>query len=1119
MADLIGKQLGNYEILGLLGQGGMAVVYRARDTRLNREVAIKVIHPEMSDAQEFLKRFELEARTVASLSHPHVLKVYDYGSTDDGMVYLVMELLGGGSLAGAMRKEQLSLSRIVEIAEQVAGALDYAHNRMIVHRDLKPQNVLLDETGNAFLTDFGIAKLLDKKSDLTQTGSILGTPGYMAPEVWRGDEIDGRADIYAFGVMLYELITGRLPFAADTPFNIMYKHLHEMPTPIISLRQGIPPAIQSVIDRAMAKSRENRYDSAMAVVNALREVIAGATGQFTIPRPISDEEQRAQPTINVTPGFDPQATPMFQAGATLTPAELQGMTFTPPEFKIASEQIREQERKALAGVDSELRKRTPRDAMRPRFINPLPNEVGDRFRDRVRQQADIVNLLIEQTRLVSIYGRGGVGKTALASRVLANLQRAKGDQAFSGMVYLSTNVTGIAFERILADFLRLLDGDARQLVEIAQLDPSLSVAQKTEALIRALSAGRYVLLLDNLELFQNPETGELRDPDLKAFIETVLGNPGTLRLLVTSREPIQLPRALKGYEKLVPLEAGLPREDAIDLLRTLDADGAAGVRDAAEEQLGKLIELLGGLPRALEAAVGLLLEDPTVTLDDVLEDVSIMRGEVVSSIVQQAINHLSAEAQRVMEALAVFRRPVTQTALEYVLAPFITTANLRGIMARLLRGHFASYNNATQTFAIHPIDREYCYNRIPAGERANLTAEKTPYSRVILHHRAAEYYNRARRPEAEWTRFDDIQTLIGEIENRTAATEYDTAAQTLALIDGAYLFRWGFYRYALDLHLALYGKVETPDDNIRQVRFLGACYWRLGHLANARKYFQMSLDLAQAADNREGEFAAWNALSLVAEGEGDSAEAIQNGERALAAARELGKREEEGMILHNLSIAYGGLGQVEQAIQTDEAALVIARELDDREGVGLCLIHLAELYCDQGRYDEATTRALEGQQIGLELKSMEISNISDYIQSLAHLFSGNLQAAQEAGEAGRRYQYPANDHNVLAALGTVYLRLGRVDAARDAFQNVLQIRDAGEMETQDLLDASGLALCGLALCGESGRVDEAVSAYQKAREASNDTGLSTRARRLFNALAAADEGGSLTRVGGLWSVN
>ncbi len=181
MADLIGQRIGQHEIVALLGEGGMAAVYRARQPSMGRDVAVKVIESKLARNPEFVKRFEREARTVAALSHPFILKVFDYGQQGD-LVYLVMELLNGGSLAELIRHEPLSPAKASQLLEQIASALDYAHQKGIIHRDMKPQNVLLDESGNAHLTDFGIVKLLSETTALTQSGLAMGTPTYMAPE-------------------------------------------------------------------------------------------------------------------------------------------------------------------------------------------------------------------------------------------------------------------------------------------------------------------------------------------------------------------------------------------------------------------------------------------------------------------------------------------------------------------------------------------------------------------------------------------------------------------------------------------------------------------------------------------------------------------------------------------------------------------------------------------------------------------------------------------------------------------------------------------------------------------------------------------------------------------------
>ena len=274
MDSLIGKRLGQYEILSKLGSGGMANVYRARQTSVDRDVALKVIRTDLTEDAAFMERFAREARTIASLSHLHILKVFDYGQ-QDGIAYLVMELLEGGSLNGLIQKTgALSLATTARILKQISGALDYAHDKGIVHRDLKSDNVLLDTAENAYLTDFGIARLLNDTSKMTQTGTIMGTPAYMAPELWTGRAADKQADIYALGVIVYEMITGNTPFNGDTPFVIMYQHLNEMP-PVDDLKVDHSEEVQEVILKAMAKKSEDRYQSAGALANAFDEAIGG----------------------------------------------------------------------------------------------------------------------------------------------------------------------------------------------------------------------------------------------------------------------------------------------------------------------------------------------------------------------------------------------------------------------------------------------------------------------------------------------------------------------------------------------------------------------------------------------------------------------------------------------------------------------------------------------------------------------------------------------------------------------------------------------------------------------------------------------------------------------------
>jgi len=305
MAELTGQRLGQYEIGARIGRGGMASVYRARQLSMDRDVAIKVISTGTSDNPDFVARFEREAHVIARLQHPHILPVIDFGRSGE-FVYLVMRLVEGGTLGRQIEAPNLTLRRCARFAEQIASALEYAHDLGIVHRDLKPSNVLLDEFDNCYLTDFGIAKLLAgaPSSNLTSTGAVMGTPAYMAPEQWRSEPVDARTDLYALGVMLYELLLGAQPFQADTPFGMMFKHVDETPPAPCRVNPTLPERVERVLLRALAKDPVQRYPSAPELVRAMRAALStlpDATLDAPLPRATDDQiAQAATPLPSLT---------------------------------------------------------------------------------------------------------------------------------------------------------------------------------------------------------------------------------------------------------------------------------------------------------------------------------------------------------------------------------------------------------------------------------------------------------------------------------------------------------------------------------------------------------------------------------------------------------------------------------------------------------------------------------------------------------------------------------------------------------------------------------------------------------------------------------------------------
>jgi serine/threonine protein kinase len=267
------QKIGRYEIKAELGRGGMATVYKAYDPTFEREVALKVLPQELLHDAQFRGRFEREAKIIARLEHAAIVPVYDVGQEKD-QPYFVMRYMAGGSLSERMGDAPMSLPETAHIIQRIAAALDYAHSKGIIHRDLKPGNILFDETGSPFISDYGIAKLALSQTNLTGS-SIIGTPTYMSPEQAQGEEIDGRSDIYSLGVIIYEMLSGKPPYHATTPLGVVFKHVSEPIPHILDINPNLPASTEAVIEKAMAKDPNNRFRVAMDLAVALDDLARG----------------------------------------------------------------------------------------------------------------------------------------------------------------------------------------------------------------------------------------------------------------------------------------------------------------------------------------------------------------------------------------------------------------------------------------------------------------------------------------------------------------------------------------------------------------------------------------------------------------------------------------------------------------------------------------------------------------------------------------------------------------------------------------------------------------------------------------------------------------------------
>jgi serine/threonine-protein kinase len=281
---LLGKTLGKYQVSEHLGHGGMAEVYLGRQLNLERQVAIKVLHPFLADETGFVTRFQREARIVATMRHPNIVQVYDFDHNEEhDIYYMVMEYIQGPTLKARLEENNIDVEEAVFIAASIADALDYAHRREMVHRDIKPGNIMFTDEGQPVLADFGIARMLSL-TGLTASGAMVGTPAYMAPEIGSGESGIAASDIYSLGVVLYEMATGRLPFEAEVPMGLVMKHINDpVPSPS-QLNPDISSELEEAMLGALAKKPQDRFDNAGKMATALREAMGHPPG-YTTPRP------------------------------------------------------------------------------------------------------------------------------------------------------------------------------------------------------------------------------------------------------------------------------------------------------------------------------------------------------------------------------------------------------------------------------------------------------------------------------------------------------------------------------------------------------------------------------------------------------------------------------------------------------------------------------------------------------------------------------------------------------------------------------------------------------------------------------------------------------------------
>ncbi len=785
-----------------------------------------------------------------------------------------------------------------------------------------------------------------------------------------------------------------------------------------------------------------------------------------------------------------------------------------------------------AGLERERRpeKETKAKDTSTKFINPPPGIAPNYFQDRLIETKQIVDFLNDDAqRLMTVVGRGGVGKTVMVCRLLKGLEGGElpdglGKMRVEGIVYLSESGSHrVNFANLFYDLCKLLPSDAAQELDAVYKNPQSSTESKMRALLEKFGGGRVVALLDNFEPLVDTETFAIRDAELDEALRAFLNGTHTaVNIVITTRVA---PRALNliqpGRQRVLTLDEGLESPYAENILREMDSDGRLGLKSAGAEALNRARIKTRGFPRALEALFAILASDRYTTLEELLA--MPLPENVVEALVGEAFNRLDTNAQKVMQALAVYNRPVTPAAVDYLLAPHLPAMDSAPILQRLANMHFARKESGR--FYLHPVDREFAFGLIPQENRdwrieisdsdesqetdfqSPITNYQSPFTQHDLTLRAADYFAAARKPRAEWKKLEDLSAQLAEFDLRCTAGDYDTAADVLTDIDFDYLLLWGHYRLMIDLHEKLQGRIFDKTLARGSAGNLGHAYMVIGKIQIAIKYYEQVLESAYQDKDKYQESGALGSLGSAYAALGNVHKGIEFLEQALVLRREIRDREGEEGILGNLGNRYAALGNTRKAIEYYEQALAISREIGDQRDEENGLICLGNSYSNLGEYNKSinfyqqaltiieeigdrknkayVVSALGSIYIDLDKIEFAIKNFRKAIEvsddillpilqnesrcglAQVYLFQNDLVNARAIIEAALGYDVPQNNHNISALHGIIALRQGDEVTARGAF--VRAIGQADEIlsktaEYYSALDAKGLALCGLALC-------------------------------------------------------
>jgi tetratricopeptide (TPR) repeat protein len=799
-----------------------------------------------------------------------------------------------------------------------------------------------------------------------------------------------------------------------------------------------------------------------------------------------------------------------------------------------------------------------------KFVNPPPLIAPTWFQDRHFETRQIGEFLKDESlRLMTVVGRGGVGKSAMVCRLLRTLESGQlpddgGALKVDGIVYLSAarSIHRTNLPDFYAGLTRLLPDETVKQLDSVYKNPQTTTRTTMEALLQAFPRGRTVVLLDNFEDMLAVETGQIKDAALDDALRALLElPPHGLKIIITTRVmPGDLALVQPGLQRRLDLDTGLEHPFAENILRAMDADGKVRLRDAPDDLLASARERTLGYPRALEHLFGILSADRDTPLQEILDNTKEMLPQkVVAVLVGEAFSRLDPTAQRVMQALAIYRYPVPPAAVDYLLQPHVPGIESGRVLSRLVNMQFARRDAGR--YYIHQVDRDYALSRIDEGDRGDPDAEISPLTRLALRHRAAEWFKLSRKPREAWKTLGDLAAQLSEFELRCECDDYDTAAALLIEFDFDYLFLWGHYRLMIELNERLRGRIIDPWLAQTSVGNLGSAHYRMGRIQKAISFSEEALNLAREQKDRHGEGAWLGNLGTYASSLGQNSRSREYYEQSLKIRREVGNRKGEALDLCGLALEYSEIGQKIRAVEYNKQALDISREIKAREDEALVLDNLGTIYREIGRLDEALRchnealaiaraigyRLIEGSahhgiggcylsqadwpeaarefeqaiEITDGIGNTELSRRAREDLALVNVYRNNLPKARDLIEAARKDDVPVENHRTSAMLGVVAMRQGDVNVAREAFTSA--ITEASQLialtaDRYNALDVKGLSFCGQALSGNTAQIPAAKAAYEAARAVISDAGITRGVLQLFDALAQVDTNGILAAV-------